>query len=118
MNIDLALSTLTRAKDLRNRRLKLQREADLLEQEEKAAVNDLIQYMVANDMNELDHSILKTEAEPNVTSWPDLLDHIILTGSVDLLEKRPMRSAIKSRWKEGLVIPGVESVTKYTLKLL
>jgi hypothetical protein len=29
-----------------------------------------------------------------------------------------MRSAIKSRWKEGLVIPGVESVTKYTLKLL
>ena len=117
MDMSLQLSTLHRAQELRRQRLKLQRDADLLEQEEKGLVNDLIQFMVKNDLTDLDNCPLKAEPEPNIVSWPAFLDYIKESGEVDLLEKRPMRSAVKLRWKDGVILPGVESLTKYTLKI-
>jgi hypothetical protein len=105
---------------VRKRRLSLQREVDLLEQEEKGLVNALI-----NDMNQKGENILKegedeariiTTFEPDVQSWPLLLDYIRDNNALDMLQKRVTASAVKARWSEGEIIPGVEVTMKQVLK--
>jgi hypothetical protein len=109
--------------DTRKRRLSLQREADLLEQEEKALMGTLI-----NDMNARGLSTLKDEddgvtevamtttMEPMATEWPKVLDYIIANDAVDLLQKRLTASAVKARWENGEIIPGIVSTAKQSIK--
>jgi len=109
---------------VRKRRLSLQREADLLEQEEKGLTNSLIEQMLHGDLK---GSVLKegeNEARLNmseepmvaVDGWPAVLDYIVANKAVDLLQKRLTASAVKARWDEGEVIVGIEKVRKYSLK--
>lgn len=60
-------------------------------------------------------SVTKTD-EPTVNSWPELIDYIKATGSVDLLEKRLLKSGAKLRLEDG-PLPGVTTVEKTTLKV-
>lgn len=55
--------------------------------------------------------------EPSVVNWQEFQDHIRSTGQLDLLQKRPMVSAIKARWEAGDDVPGVirEEGTKITI---
>ena len=105
---------------VRKQRLSLQREADLLEQKEKALQNYLINDMVGKDLDVLtdgeDQVVLVTSVEPVATSWPKLLDYIIANEAVDLLQKRLTASAVKLRWRDGEAIPGIEKTEKHTLK--
>ncbi len=104
----------------RSKRLSLQREADLLEQEEKALTNALIEYLIkhgADNFYEDDYvATLVTTDEPLVDSWPKLLDYIVENGAVDLLQKRLAVSAVKARWKDNVNLPGVLSVHKHSIK--
>jgi hypothetical protein len=107
---------------VRKRRLSLQREADLLEQEEKALTGSLIDQMlhaksVLYKEGENEARMNMTE-EPMVTvdGWPAVLDYIIKNKAPDLLQKRLTASAVKARWDEGEVIVGIERVRKYSLK--
>jgi len=108
---------------VRKRRLSLQREADLLEQEEKGLTNALIDQMAQRDRvtlfkeGENEARLIMTE-EPMVTvdGWPAVLDYIIKNKAPDLLQKRLTASAVKARWDEGEVIVGIERVRKYSLK--
>lgn len=114
------MSTLHDLLSLRKQRLAIQREADLLEQKEKELANLLIAQMLLKKTDVTvdgeDQAQLVSSQEPVVTNWPQYLDYIKSSGEVDLLEKRPMRSAVKARWAEGVILPGVESQTKYSLK--
>lgn len=105
---------------LRKKRLSLQREADLLEQEEKKLTNDLIAKMLNEKLEKVvdgeDEVTIGSSLEPVVDSWPQLLDYIISSGSVDLLQKRMTPSAIKARWLATEEVPGVSSAVKHTLK--
>jgi hypothetical protein len=114
------MTTLSELLSLRKRRLELQREADKLEQEEKALAETVIQEMVSLGQDKAkigdDVVYLKETIEPVATSWPDILDYIKRTGSTDLLQKRLTASAVKSRWDDGEIIDGIEPVTKRSLK--
>lgn len=114
------MSTLATLLLKRKERLELQRKADLLEQEEKALAEELIQFMVTSGMDETrdgaDVAYLHESQEPTATFWPAILDYIIENKAPDLLQKRLTASAVKLRWKEGEIIPGIESVTKRSLK--
>jgi hypothetical protein len=105
---------------VRKRRLSLQREADLLEQEEKGLTGLLIAHMNVHGIELFkdgdDEVSLVTTEEPNVTDWPKLLDFIVTTGSVDLLQKRVTASAVKARWADDVEIPGVTTAKKQVLK--
>ena len=61
-------------------------------------------------------SVVKTEV-PNVTDWPALYDHILKSGSFDLLQRRITSSAWRDRVMEGLEVPGVEPFEKTTLRV-
>lgn len=105
---------------VRKQRLSLQREADLLEQKEKALTNELVNVMISRNLDTLtdgeDQVTLVTTNEPVATSWPMLLDYIRQNDALDILQKRLTPSAIKARWAEGQEIPGTERMEKYTLK--
>lgn len=105
---------------VRKRRMSLQREADILEQEEKGLIGNLIDDMSRKGIQVLkegeDEAVMVVTDEPSVDNWPDFLDYIIENEAVDLLQKRVTPNAVKARWAEGEVVPGVSSVTKYALK--
>lgn len=105
---------------LRKKRLDLQHQADLLEQEEKSYEQELIRLLVAKGADEYqegeDIAYLKASEEPVVESWPDLLDYIARNQAFDLFQKRVTASAVKLRWKDGVHVNGIAPVTKYSLK--
>jgi hypothetical protein len=107
---------------VRKRRLSLQREADLLEQEEKALTGQLIDVMNHEKLSMVkegdDEVILNVSDEPvaSTGAWPLILDYVLENNATDILQKRLTASAVKARWEEGELIPGIEKVRKYTLK--
>jgi len=105
---------------LRKRRLSLQREADLLEQQEKDLIGQVINKMNQDRLTFVkegdDEVTLVTSEEPVATDWPKVLDYIVANDAVDLLQKRLTASAVKARWGDGVTIPGIDKVPKQTLK--
>jgi hypothetical protein len=114
------MSTLEDLYQLRKKRLSLQREADLLEQEEKKLATGVVNEWVANGTTEEDIGAvtvsLKSSSEPVAHDWPALLTYIINNNAVDILQKRITPTAVKARWNDGEEVPGIHPETKYTLK--
>lgn len=107
-------------RELRVRRLVLQRQADALEQEEKDLTYELTKGFTFDqakyNVTEGGY-ILRAERKTtvNVTDWTQLLTHIKQTGQVDLLQKRVTESAVKQRWDNGLSVPGAEQAHKWAV---
>jgi hypothetical protein len=105
---------------VRKQRLSLQREADLLEQKEKDLTNKLINVMIEADVDTVtdgeDQVTLVTTTEPVAVNWPALLDYIRQNDALDILQKRLTPSAIKARWADNQVVPGIDKLDKHTIK--
>lgn len=114
------MGLLSHIQEVRRRRLDLQRQADTLEQEEKGLIESVIQTMVTGNLQEVREgdlvAVLNSTEEPNVTSWPDLLDWIGRNQAFDIFQKRVTPSAVKARWKDGVHVNGIEPVTKRSIK--
>jgi hypothetical protein len=119
---EVHMSLVTRIHELRKQRLDLQRKADLLDQEEKTLMEELIFQMRAASIDSIEDDgatvELKSSVEPVVQSWPELLDYIKRTGHIDLFQKRITPSAVKLRWSDDQIIPGISAETKYTIKFI
>ena len=96
---------------LKQARLAAQKDVDAMKEEEDSLLAALTQEMIENgdevEAGTRGRLTIKVKEEPEVTNWNELYDHIKKTGEVDLLQKRPMVSAIKARWEEGTSVPGV-----------
>lgn len=107
--------------ELREKRLKLQREVDGMEQAEKDLIYTLTNRMVSDDALTAEDSGFvakrKTVNSPIVQDWVQTLNYIKSTGSVDLLQKRLTESAVKARWDSGVDIPGVDKLVKHTVTI-
>lgn len=106
--------------ETRQRRLKLQREADDLEQQEKDILYELTkQFEQPKVTIVVGGFVLKAERKQValVTDWAAVLQHIKATGEVDLLQKRLTESAVKARWDNQVQIPGVEAAHNYTVTI-
>ena len=105
----------------RTARLSLQRQVDSLKQEEDDLMYQIMKEMDSQNIFTTDidglHVVRTRKIASNVVSWPDLLDHIRTTGSLDLLQKRVTESAVKLRWDSGAQIPGVEQTFKDSLTI-
>ncbi len=105
---------------LRKKRLSLQREADKLEQAEKD-----IAYELTKNLSQPKYTgqegVYTFKAERKMTAlatnWEAILGFVKSTGQVDLLQKRLTESAVKARWDDGVVIPGVEPAFKYVVTI-
>ena len=60
---------------------------------------------------------METKQTASVQSWPQILEYIKETGSVDLLQKRLTESAVKARWTAGVDVPGVLNIPKHVITI-
>jgi len=59
---------------------------------------------------------LQTITQPKANDWPLIYDYIARESAFELLHKRLSSTAIKERWENGIIIPGVEAVSFNKLK--
>jgi hypothetical protein len=105
---------------LREKRLALQREADLLEQQEKDILYEITKsWNLANEGYSgyeggyAYKGVRKLVALP--INWEAILQHVRQSGDVDLLQKRLTESAVKARWDAGFTVPGVDKSFKWNV---
>ena len=99
-------------KELRDKRLALKREVDSLYQQEKDLKHELIVYLqsskgVTGVSGHLCRIALRPKHTAQVEDWDALYDHIRKTGEFELLQRRVGEGAVKERWDDGAVVPGV-----------
>jgi hypothetical protein len=106
---------------LRNTRLAEQKKLDAMKAEEDLEMNTILSELIEGDLYILSTGIAKVTVketiEPEITDWATFQAYIKETGQLDLLQKRPMVSAIKARWETGDDVPGVERMVGSKLVL-
>jgi hypothetical protein len=101
-------------KALREKRLELARQVTELKEKEQHMRRDLIVHLEESDVTGVQGKIcfiaLVPKCEPIVVSWGSLYTHIRDSGEFELLQRRVGVKAVKERWDDGLLVPGVEEV--------
>ena len=93
--------------DHRSKRLKAEEDelkAQLILAMEKAGLPDLI-------IPEASAS-LREKRRPYIVDYSQLEAYIVENKATDLLQKRLTESAVKARWEDGIVIPGIGLLTE------
>ena len=107
--------------DARNARLSMQKEVNELQQEENKFKAELIERLKTENLVAAASatSLVKyiVDDKPIASDWDAIYEYIMKNEAFDLLQRRLLESAIKSRWEDGVEIPGVATypVDKLTI---
>jgi len=106
---------------LRARRLEAQKAVDLIEMEEKALKEYLIENLPKSEASGVAGKVARVTAVPKdtpvVNDWAKLEAYIKRTSSFDLLQRRLSDSAVKARWDAGKEVPGVGTFKYVTISV-
>lgn len=110
---------------LRNERKALEAQAGVIEAEEKALKEVLIQDFSKAELQEVKTAlgvvklVTKTVYQPDKDSggWEKIWTYILKTKAFDLLEKRLHQGACKARYEDKKPIPGVKTFNAISIKL-
>lgn len=106
---------------LRELRLAKQKEAELIEAEEKALKEHLINTLPKSEANGVAGKVARvsivTKPVPQVKDWDKFYAHVKKTGQFELMQRRLSDTAIKERWEAGKAVPGVESFNVVTVSI-
>ncbi len=98
--------------ELRNKRLAMQKDVDVVAAEESALKNHIIENLPKSEASgvagKLARVTVVTKQIPQVKDWDAFYKYVKKTGSFDLMQKRLTDAAIKERWEAGKEVPGVE----------
>jgi hypothetical protein len=107
--------------EMREQRLSMDRAAAELKEQEselKAALMTALAENKASAVGGRTHRVtLKNKDVPTVTNWPALYDYITHNDAFDLLQKRLSGPAVEERWKDGVNIDGVGTVSVLELSV-
>ena len=106
---------------LRAKRLALEAKVDALKKEEAEAKDAIIRSLsdakLESATGKLCTASVSKNVVPSVKDWTAFHKYIIQNAALDLLEKRPSKSACQARWENEEVLPGVERTTVVSLSL-
>ena len=106
--------------EVRTRRLEAQRVADAIEDEEKALKAYIIKSM-PKDSTGISGKLARVTIVPTIVvqvlDWPALYRYITKNDAFDLLQRRVSDKAVKDRWEQKKVIPGVGPFPVDTLSI-
>lgn len=106
---------------LREKRLEEQKKVDLIEEEEKALKEHLIQTLPKSEANGVAGKVARVsivgKAVPRVADWDKFYKHIKKTGAFELMQRRVSDTAVQERWDAGKPVPGVESFNVTTVSI-
>ena len=95
----------------RAKRLDAEKKIEDMKKSEAAMKEEILRDLTASGLEKASGKL--TTAAITTTSIPVIEDpmafyaHILKSGEVDLLEKRPSRSACQARWERGEQVPGI-----------
>jgi hypothetical protein len=104
----------------RQDRLKLQKAVDLLDAQEKALREHIINTLPASDSGAaglLARVSIVKKTIPQVEDWTKLWAYVKRTGDFDLLQKRLSPPAVEERWEAKKKVPGVVPFEVKTVSL-
>jgi hypothetical protein len=97
---------------VRQQRLEIQKQVDLLQSEESAIKEHIINTLPKSEASgvagKLARVTVVSKQVPQVKDWDAFYKHVKKSGDFDLLQRRLTDSAIKERWEAGKEVPGVE----------
>lgn len=97
--------------ETRDKRLEADRVAEKLKKEETNLKAAIISALNINEVGSIGGTLcrvtLKRDDKPVCEDWPALYAYIRERNEFDLLHKRITEGAVKLRWEEGIVLPGV-----------
>jgi hypothetical protein len=120
----LGVAELTKLSDVYfqtyKKRLAADKVAAELKKTEEAAHALLVQQMILQELSAIGGKVVRLELpppkdDPHVKNWDLFYDYILKTGDFSLLERRPGRAAIRERWDDNVLVPGVEKFPVYRL---
>ena len=107
--------------ELKEKRLKIQREADAVEAEEKALKEHIVQNLPKSEASGVAGKLYKvaviTKEVPQVKDWDKFYAYMSKTKGYDLLNKALNRGAVEARMEAGKTVPGIEMFTAVTVSL-
>lgn len=107
--------------DLKDSRLAAQKDVDKIEEEEKALKEHLIALLPKVDASGISgkhHRVtVKVKHIPTIEDPTLFYAGVAKKKAWDLLQRRLSESAVQERWDAGETIPGVGTITVYTLSL-
>lgn len=96
----------------REQRLALQRQVDKLDEKEKQLKAALIKMLEDSKATAIGGQLMIVTLVPKekavAKDWDAIHRYIISNDAWDIMQKRLTETAIKLRWDEGVVVPGVE----------
>ena len=98
---------------LKEARLKIQAQADKIEEQEKAIKEYVIQNLGKENAEGVAGHVAKVSITrsvvPTAKDWDKFYAHVLKTKDFSLMQKRLHEAACRERWDDGKEIPGVES---------
>lgn len=107
--------------DTKTARLAADKAAAALKTKEEQAKNALITQMRAQGISAAGGKKLRCtidpepDYKPTVKDWSKLYAHILKTKDFSFLQKRIGEAAVKERWEDGVIVPGVDKFPMYKL---
>jgi hypothetical protein len=102
-------------------RLAQQKIVDELKARESLLENHLIDNLPKSEATGVAGKVARasviTKIIPTVNDWDELYKHIKKTGNFELLQRRLSETAVKERWEEKKVVPGVGTFNKITISV-
>lgn len=107
--------------ELRQKRLAMQKEVDVVAAEESALKEYLINTLPKSEASgvagKLARVTVVSKVIPQVKDWDAFYKYVKKTGSFDLMQRRLTAPAVEARWEDGKEIPGVEHFNVVSISL-
>jgi len=107
--------------ELREKRLAAQKAVDnieVLEKSKKKLLMDMLTALKINSVGDTEKIYaLVTQDEPTVDNWEKFYTYIQKTGEFDLLYRRVNSAAVKERWEQKKVVPGITKFPAISLSV-
>jgi hypothetical protein len=108
-------------KALRDKRLELQKEVDVIESHEKALRAELVELLRESGAASIGGKVatisLTHKLVPVCEDWDKLYDYVRNTGAFELLHRRLADKAVRERWDAGVQLPGVNGLNVYDISV-
>lgn len=97
--------------ETRQARLALGKQVEELQKKETLLKDHLIEHLPKGDASGISGKVARVsillKAKPTVEDWDSFYAYVKKTGAFELLQRRLSETAVKERWDDDKVVPGV-----------
>lgn len=103
----------------RAKRLEAEKKIEDMKKSESTMKEEILRLLTAQGLEKasgkLTTASITTSEIPQMEDPSAFYQHVLKTGEVDLLERRPSRAACQARWERGEEVPGITKLSRVDL---